>query len=361
MVKFSDLKKSVSLDTNGQPGSKRRQDAVSKSSFSFSRIAGETETDNGAEKPDLPIEKEVIADHKSKSLYDDAKLYLRQAFDAARENRQFSLEHGFRLVENVVTRLKEDQSLYIQALHQDSLEHFLFEHNVNMTIYIIKMCENLGFKQKKQVEIGMAGLLHSLGMAQIPEPILFKKDKLTSSEFRILKSSPEKGHAILKAQEKKHDWLAVSALQAFERVNGIGYPYGLKGNAIHEYAQIIGLASVYEALTHRRPFRDRLSYLTAVKEILQKNKNAFIKTHLKAFLNTFSIFPLFSYVKLNSGAIGQVIETYPDQPMRPKLMILFDSKNNPVSEERIIDLPQHSLLYVVDSVAASDLNASPIT
>jgi hypothetical protein len=112
---------------------------------------------------------------------------------------------------------------------------------------------------------------------------------------------------------------------------------------------------VWEALIHSRPQRDKLVPFTAVKEIINTSKNRFEKRHLKALLNTFTVFPLYSYVRLNSDAIGKVIETYPDQPMRPKVRIIYDSQKQKVLINRIVALPDDQLLHIVDSVTDEEI------
>ena len=67
-------------------------------------------------------------------------------------------------------------------------------------------------------------------------------------------------------------------------------------------------------------------------------------------MSIFTAFPIHSYVRLNSDAIGKVIETYPDQPMRPKIQIIYDSQKRKVLTEKIIALPEDPLLHIVDSI-----------
>ena len=88
---------------------------------------------------------------------------------------------------------------------------------------------------------------------------------------------------------------------------------------------------------------------------INTGKDRFDRKYLKALLNTFTVFPLHSYVRLNSDAIGKVIETYPDQPMRPKIRIEYDSQNQKVLTDRIVALPEDSLLHIVDSVTDEEI------
>ena len=94
----------------------------------------------------------------------------------------------------------------------------------------------------------------------------------------------------------------------------------------------------------------KLTPFAAVKEIINTSKNQFQKKYLKALLSIFTAFPIHSYVRLNSHAIGKVIETYPDQPLRPKIQILYDSQKRKVLTEKFVALPEDPLLHIVDSI-----------
>ena len=250
--------------------------------------------------------------------------------------------------------------LFARAIHKDNPGDYTVYHSVNVSIFAIKMAHFMRFSKQNQVEIGIAGLLHDVGMALIPEDIIFKDGKLSRKELSMLRERPLNSFKILRSVGEEYPYLAESALQVYERIDGSGYPMGLQMDEINEYAQIIGLVSVYEALIHSRPQRAKFLHFTAVKEIMKRDKRGFQKKHLKALLNIFSIFPLSSYVRLNSNAIGRVIETYPDYPMRPKLKIIFDSQKQRVLTNRMIDLSKNPLLYITDSVSEDEINASSL-
>jgi hypothetical protein len=112
---------------------------------------------------------------------------------------------------------------------------------------------------------------------------------------------------------------------------------------------------MYEALIHSRPQRHKLTPFAAIKEIINTHKHRFQRKYLKSLLSIFTLFPIHSYVRLNSNAIGKVIETYADQPMRPKLQIICDSQRRKVLTQRIVELPDNPLLYIVDSVSESEI------
>jgi HD-GYP domain-containing protein (c-di-GMP phosphodiesterase class II) len=313
---------------------------------SFSQLASD---------PDRDISVQDQTDQDRKILYEKALDYCNQVFDAVKRKRGFALEPGYQFMRKMVEIQPSRDVLFITAIHLDDRDNFILNHSVNVAIFAFKIGANLGFSKDQQVQIGMTALLHDIGTALIPDRIINKEERLSEQEFKILKERPQHSYKILRTFGEEHAYLSECAVQVYERIDGSGYPQGLKGEEIHEYAQIIGLVDMYEALIHSRPQREKRLHFSAIKEIIQTSKNCFQRKHLKVLLSIFSIFPIYSYVKLNSDAIGKVIETYPDQPMRPKLQIIYDSQKRPVLTERIVNLPDHPLLYIVDSVSEEEL------
>ena len=156
--------------------------------------------------------------------------------------------------------------------------------------------------------------------------------------------------------ENEHKKTAPGHLRG-EQVERYGQenPHGLKGDELHEYAKMIGLLDLYEALTHSRPNRERIGFFEAVKYLCQSCKTRFERRHLKAFLRGFTVFPLQSHVLLNSGAVGLVVKTHGDQPLRPEVRMLLDSQGRHVLTERVVRLPAEPLLHIVRCVSEKEL------
>ncbi|CAB5147822.1 hypothetical protein D3OALGB2SA_4617 [Olavius algarvensis associated proteobacterium Delta 3] len=308
------------------------------------------EADLDLNTPDL-----TVAVDDQNDLYSEGLLYVTQVFAAIQKRKKFTLDSGFRIVRQIVQSQTAQRALFISAIHQDDTRAYLTQKSLNVSLFAIQAGETLGFGPEQQLEIGMAGLLHEIGMALIPETLLFKPGPLTGQEYKVVQQHSEFGYQILKSYSDQYPYLAEVALQVHERIDGSGYPQGLRGDEIHDYAQIIGLVDIYEALCHSRPHRDGFPHFYAIKEIIRTCKGSFQRKHLKALLNAVSIFPLSTLVRLNSNAIGRVIQTFPDRPMRPRLRIEYDSQGRKVLTERVVHLPDNPLLYIVDSVSEDDI------
>lgn len=288
-------------------------------------------------------------------LYSKACDYLSHVFQMVRGRQAFPLESALAIVRKMAAPSSSPDELFIAALHLDDRRQFAVAHSVNVAVYAIKMAQDLGFDPERQVQIGTAGLLHDIGMALIPEAIIYKQGPLNEGELKALKDRPNLAFNILQSLGPDGAAIAEAAAHVYERLDGSGYPRGLQGDEIHEFSKILGLLDLYEALVHSRPNRARLSFFEAVKYIFKSCKTQFDRNYMKSLLRVFTVFPVHSYVQLNSEAVGRVIQTYPDQPMRPKLRIILDSQRRKALSERVVDLPEAPLLNIVRSISEKEI------
>jgi HD-GYP domain-containing protein (c-di-GMP phosphodiesterase class II) len=184
-------------------------------------------------------------------------------------------------------------------------------------------------------------------MLEISQEIITKPGRLSFEEFKQIKKHPGDGLELLKRITDMPQVTSEVIIQHHEKFNGKGYPEGKNGNEISKYAQIVGIAEVYEALTHARPYRkSRIIPFKAVKIIVQDENDSFYPEILKAFLNYVTFYPIGSYVRLNSDEIGKVISVNKNVPLRPVVEIIQDPDGNPVEEKKQIDLARSQFLYI---------------
>ena len=292
--------------------------------------------------------------------YQRACKFLEYCIEQVRNHDNLDVSEGERVVEEIALAYSQGslpRELLIQALHGESDSSFLVTNAVNVTVYAMLISSTLGLPRERQMQLGLAALLHGIGKVRVPDKILNREESLTEKETEVFRKYPSDSFEILNALGENYHYLAECGLQLNERLDGSGYPQGLKNDEIDAYAQIIGLLDLYESLTHDLPQRPKLTHFEAVKEIVKTKNTAFQRELLKAFLNTFGIFPLHCLVKLNSGAIGRVIQTYEEQPLRPNIEIIVDAQDRPVKVPRTIDLREQQVLYIADALTEENLNA----
>ena len=132
------------------------------------------------------------------------------------------------------------------------------------------IAKDMGLSDEKIEGVRMAGLIHDIGKLSVPAEILSKPSQLTGTEFDLLKAHPQVAYDILKAIH--FPWpVAEIVLQHHERMDGSGYPQGLKGDDILLEARILAVADVVEAMSSHRPYRPVLG-IDKAKEEIRKNK-----------------------------------------------------------------------------------------
>ena len=302
-----------------------------------------------------PSSEELEEQKRIEGLYTSIYDFVEGIIDSIKRKKRFTIENGIETVKNIVHTEKAANILYGKAVQGKGIPDNLAAHSANVCIYSLLLGKGANYSDGQMTELGITALLHDIGMIFVPKEIVDKKGKLTSSELKQIKKHPYYTYKILQTLGEKYLWIAKVAYQEQERENGLGYPNGLKGDEIHDYAKIIGIVDVYEALTHNRPRRRGYMPHDAVKLILGTQKDLFSNDVKRLLLTKLSCFPLGSYIKLNSNAMCKVIEVYEDSPLRPTVEILFDSQKRKLPNRKIIKLAEAPLLYITGTVYESDL------
>jgi putative nucleotidyltransferase with HDIG domain len=164
---------------------------------------------------------------------------------------------GFTLVRKNVIIKNEKRSLesLVKAVlvFVESKDDYTAEHHRNVARLSVRIAEKMGLPDEKIKLIYRTGLIHDIGKIGITPDVLNKTTKLDESEFRQIRSHPTIGYEIIKGIHN-FDIMAKIILQHHERLNGSGYPAGLRGSEIMTEARIIAVADVFEAMTAKRPY-----------------------------------------------------------------------------------------------------------
>jgi HD-GYP domain-containing protein (c-di-GMP phosphodiesterase class II) len=242
--------------------------------------------------------------------------------------------------------------LYHYTTRYGNEEDYTASHSINTMIYALKIGLRLEYGPNDLEALGLAALMHDIGMFTIPDSILRKPESLSDAETATVRKHPEIGRDCLSPWSAEMPWLAQTACEHHELEDGSGYPRGLKGEQISEFAKIIGLASTYEAMTHERPHRRCVS----VRELIDTKNRSFSPRVMRAFLEQISLYPIGSFVRLNNRTLGKVVGTHDGQPLRPVVKVLEDADGNRMTEEKTVNLLGNPILWVTGAVSDEELS-----
>lgn len=291
-------------------------------------------------------------------LYNKARGTILDIMDLSKGGSRITdkeIETLFPIAEEFMKCIAASKKLYLKAIYTKRMEEDFISHSINVAISSIKIGEGLKYDKEKMVHLTTAAFVHDIGMTMIPFHVIHSDRTLTEAEFDEIKKHPLFGKELLSKVSKLYHWLPLAVSQEHERVTGGGYPLGLKGDNIHEYAKIIGMMDDYEALTHERKRRRRFLPYDAIKIIVESKRGQFDKKLLKILLKKISVFPLNNFVELNTGEIGVVIDTTEEKTLRPTVKLLYDNEKNKLETGIVISLEENPFLYIVKSVYEEDV------
>ncbi|MBI5326775.1 MAG: HD domain-containing protein [Deltaproteobacteria bacterium] len=252
--------------------------------------------------------------------------------------------------ETIINSLRKNDDI-IRVLFAEKQSNDITSHLIDVSIVAAKIGFALGYNNDRMKDLVICALLHDIGLLRVSESILRKKEKLKAAELTEIRKHPQYTLEMLREINGIPPIIMEVTYQIQEREDGSGYPQGLKGDSIHEYAKIIGLAVIYTAMLQPRPQRERKPPFEIIKEIIDKNKAQFPVYLIRILIDELSVFPVGLYVKLNSGEMGRIVRNNRLAPMRPVIEIIGDSPNNRQHQEhREYDLMKEHILRIVDTL-----------
>ncbi len=231
---------------------------------------------------------------------------------------------------NILSRLRQIQ--------ED--DDYTFQHSIDVCLLATMIGKWLGYSAAELKQLSLAGLFHDIGKVKVPDQIINKPGKLTESEFDFVKNHTILGYNLLNETVGISKNVAIGALQHHEREDGSGYPLRLKSEKIHEYAKIIAVCDIYDAMTAERVYKGKHSPFLVVEQIFSDSFDILDPRIANVFINNISKFYVGNIVKLNSGEIGEIAYIHRHIPTRPVVKI----------EGRFIDLLTDKNYYVEDVI-----------
>jgi HD-GYP domain-containing protein (c-di-GMP phosphodiesterase class II) len=291
------------------------------------------------------IEDERLA--RVREFYAEALVWARKIYSLELKTSEEFKGKFLPFVENAVNLYGQaDKNFLYQCLHDyEHIEDYIFCHAVNVAFLSLELGRGMNFQHQKQCELFCAAFMHDIGIIPYIE-IISKRSALTADEFEKVKEHSVKGLEILnKLGGEFSPGLIEVITQEHERMDGSGYTKGLNDAQISEFAQVVALADVYESLTHTRPHRARFTPPRAVNEILNQ-KNMFSTRVLKLLLERIGIFPVGTWVRLNTKETGIVTRNNEGLPLRPVVQVLFAENGSKLLQPKTMDLATNLLISI---------------
>lgn len=247
------------------------------------------------------------------------KELVREAFINIAKGKNYQINEA-RLIETVSTLYASRNTiteLFDMIYQMRSIDDSTYSHCVNVALISRMIGRWLHLDTKDLNVLTFCGLFHDIGKIAIPDEILNKPGKLTDEEFNTIKSHPKIGYELLRNQNIDNR-IKQSALMHHERYDGSGYPNGYSSEVLIDYAMIVAIADVYDAMTASRSYREPLCPFQVIanfeRDGLQKYHTKFLLTFLNRIATTYQS----NRVLLNDGRACKIVmlnQNYLSKPM----------------------------------------------
>ena len=207
-------------------------------------------------------------------------------------------------------------------IHQmHSLNDSIYAHCVNVALFSRMIGRWLHLEQRDLDIVTCSGLFHDIGKLAIPESVLNKPGKLTDEEFALIKSHPKTGYEMLRNQDVDTR-IKQAALMHHERYDGSGYPNKLSSEFLSDFAMIVAIADVYDAMTAARSYREPLCPFQVIEKFEQEGFQKYHTKYIYVFLHNIASIYQSNRVMLNDGRGCKIVML--NQSTLSKPIVQFD-------------------------------------
>jgi len=253
------------------------------------------------------------------------------------------------LVDDVVESIDRHPDALLSLARLKTADEYTYMHSVAVCALMVSLGRQLGLDDNQCREAGMAGMLHDLGKAAMPQDVLNKPGKLTPEEFEIIKQHPVKGYEMLiEGGGQVSEGALDVVLHHHERYDGTGYPDKFAGEKITLLSRMGAVCDVYDAVTSDRPYKAGWDPAHALSQMATW-KGHFDTVVFQSFVKGVGIYPTGSLVKMRSGRLAVVLEQNPTSLTKPKVKIFFSTRAGLPLEPQVLDLASAQVVDQIES------------
>lgn len=272
---------------------------------------------------------------------------VRSFYDGARVGHLQLDEELPAIMDNVAQSLARNSTALLTLVRLRSKDEYTYLHSVAVGTLMTSFAQRLGLSPTEVRDAGVGGILHDIGKMAVPLEILNKPGALTPEEYAVAQIHPDKGHAMLLQHGVTEAALDI-AHHHHEKMNGSGYPMGLKGDEIPLLARMAAICDVYDALTAERPYKKPWPPPVALGRMSEWDGH-FDPKLLRVFIDMVGIYPAGTLVRLDSGYLAIVLDQNEHALLRPVVSVIYDT----ATEERVT--PRRlNLLHAQERIVACE-------
>jgi HD-GYP domain-containing protein (c-di-GMP phosphodiesterase class II) len=275
---------------------------------------------------------------KARLLLGESKQQTEILMDAVRMGRKLDLPQVAIVVEKMTESVLRNKDALVSLTRIKNKDEYTYLHSLSVAALCISFGQHLGLESGQIKALGIGGLLHDIGKVRMPLGVLNKPGPLTEKEFESMKTHVAHGNRILQDTTGVDEFSICVCHHHHERLDGTGYPDGLKGDEISKFGQIAAIVDIYDALTSERCYKDAMPPTDALKKLFEWSESYLNRSLVEQFIIHMGIYPVGTLVRLRSGFIGVVVGQGERSLLDPVVRAVFDTKRDKLVTPFLINL-----------------------
>ncbi|HEY0879298.1 MAG TPA: HD-GYP domain-containing protein, partial [Zeimonas sp.] len=223
-----------------------------------------------------------------------------------------------------------DALMWVARLREESVQ--TYQHGVKVALYLVSLGRHLGFPRRELSNLGMIGMLADVGKTRLPHALLEKPGMLAPAEYNIVREHVRLGLEALGASVRLAPAIVEGIAQHHERLDGSGYPKGLRGAEIGLYGRMAAIADSFAALITARAYANACAPQEALMNLYEWAGSSFHEPLVEQFVQAIGIFPVGSFVELSNGEVGAVLAHNRVRRLEPRVLVLTAPDKTPLPQ-----------------------------
>ena len=273
----------------------------------------------------VPLVEEI---ENAKLVLEESKQEIQIVMDSVRMGMKIEVPRIEIVVEKMTESVLRNKNALVSLARIKNKDEYTYLHSLAVAALCISFGEHLNMESAQLKELGIGGLLHDIGKVKVPLEVLNKPAVLDEKEFEIMKTHVAHGCCILQETTGIDENAICVTRHHHERLDGSGYPDGLKGDQISRFGQIAAIVDIYDALSSERCYKSALPPTVALKKLFEWTDSYLDRKLVEQFVLHMGVYPVGTMVQLRSGFIGVVVEQGERSLLDPVVRAVYDTKRH---------------------------------